>query len=131
MVDAQVVAFTGIVALLTITPGADTMLVLRSVVAHRRRAGLWTTFGVCCGLFVHATLSALGLSLILVRSATAFEVVKIAGAGYLLFLGSQSLWRGLRSEHSQLVGAASTGTPTQQRPWRSFADGLFTNVLNP
>ena len=73
-IDPQVVAFTVIAGLLTITPGADTMLVIRNVMARGRRAGLLTTVGTCCGLFIHATLSALGLSLILVRSATAFEI---------------------------------------------------------
>jgi threonine/homoserine/homoserine lactone efflux protein len=78
MIDSQVIAFAGVVAaLLTIMPGADTMLVVRTVMARGQRAGLFATVGICCGLFIHATLSALGLSLILVRSAVAFDVVKI------------------------------------------------------
>lgn len=93
MIDPQIVAFAAIAALLTITPGADTMLVIRNVMARGQRAGLLTVVGVCCGLFIHAALSALGLSLVLVRSATAFEVVKMIGAGYLIWLGVQSLWR--------------------------------------
>src|SRR5713226_9745652 len=71
MIDPQVVTFAGIAALLTITPGADTMLVIRTVMARGQRAGFLATVGICSGLFFHATLSALGLSLILVRSATA------------------------------------------------------------
>ena len=93
IIDQQIIAFAGIAALLTITPGQDTMLVIRNLMAHGQRAGLLTTLGICCGLFVHATLSAVGLSLILVRSATAFEVVKILGAAYLIWLGIQSLWQ--------------------------------------
>src|SRR5260221_72838 len=93
MIDSRVLAFTGIAFILTITPGADTMLVLRSVLAYGRRAGLFSALGICNGLLIHATLSALGLSLLLVRSATAFEIVKFAGACYLIFLGVQSLWR--------------------------------------
>lgn len=69
-IDPQILAFAAIAALLTITPGADTMLVIRNVMARGQPAGLLTTVGACSGLFVHATLSALGLSLILVRSAT-------------------------------------------------------------
>ncbi len=87
--DPQVVAFTVIAGLLTITPGADTMLVIRNVMARGRRAGFLTTVGACCGIFVHATLSALGLSLILLNSALAFEVVKMIGAAYLVWLGVQ------------------------------------------
>src|SRR5262249_58557901 len=88
IIDQQVIAFAGIAALLTITPGQDTVLVIRNVIAHGQRAGVLTIVGICCGLFVHATLSAVGLSLILVRSATAFEVVKLLGAAYLIWLVS-------------------------------------------
>jgi threonine/homoserine/homoserine lactone efflux protein len=85
IIDHQIIAFAGIAALLTITPGQDTVLVIRNVMAQGQRAGLLTTFGICCGLFVHATLSAAGLSLILLKSATAFEVVKLLGAAYLIW----------------------------------------------
>jgi RhtB (resistance to homoserine/threonine) family protein len=125
MLDGQVLAFTGVAALLTLTPGADTMLVLRSALVRGRRAGLLTVLGVCTGLFVHATLSALGLSVVLLRSARAFEVVKIAGALYLLFLGVQALRSAARAP------PASRGAPQAAGSRRAFAEGLLTNVLNP
>jgi len=131
-IDPQVIAFTGIAALLTITPGADTMLVIRNVMARGRRAGFLTTVGACSGLFIHATLSALGLSVILVRSATAFEVVKMIGAGYLIWLGLRSLRQAFRGQHRAIedIGDAAS----QERPARggcSFVEGLMSNVLNP
>lgn len=131
MIDNQVLAFTGIAAILTLTPGADTMLVMRSVVARGQRAGLLTTVGICSGLFFHATLSALGLSLILVRSATAFEIVKLIGAFYLIYLGGQSLWQAFR--HGVRKLSTNEGTVTKQKKewWQSFLEGLLTNVLNP
>ena len=132
MVDPQVIAFTGIAAVLTVTPGADTMLVMRNVLSRGQRAGLLTTLGICSGLFFHATLSALGLSFILLRSAAAFEVVKLAGACYLIFLGGQSLWRALRRGAAALPegggGAVARGKGER---WRSYTEGLLTNVLNP
>src|SRR5438874_5932268 len=91
MVDSQLIAFALAAAALTIAPGPDTMLVIRNVLRGGRRDGVITTFGICSGLFVHATLSALGVSIILTRSATAFSVVKLAGACYLGWLGWQSL----------------------------------------
>ncbi len=123
--DSQVLAFAGIAALLTLTPGADTMLVVRSALLRGRRAGFLTVLGISCGLFVHATLSALGLSVILVRSARAFEVVKLAGACYLVCLGLQSIW-----------SAARRPRPDPARPMevsgrRAFGEGLLNNVLNP
>lgn len=131
MIDPQVLTFTGVVALLTITPGADTMLVLRSVLAQGRRAGLLTTLGVCSGLFVHATLSALGLSLILMHSAAAFTAVKWVGAGYLLFLGAQSLWRlrGPAPAHPTLDAAPVLAASPAL--WSPLLTGVLTNLLNP
>ena len=114
-------AFVIAAALLTLSPGPDTLLVLRNSLRGGRADGLRTTLGITSGLVVHATLSALGLSLILVRSATAFELVKLAGAGYLIWLGVQSLLR----RASVAVAAAPVG------PARPFREGLLTNVLNP
>jgi RhtB (resistance to homoserine/threonine) family protein len=127
--DPQVIAFAIIAGILTITPGADTMLVVRNVLARGRRAGLLTAVGACCGLFMHATLSGLGLSLILVNSATAFGMVKLIGAGYLVWLGIQSLRQALRHHPS---GAIDAGGPAiRARGRRSFVEGLLSNLLNP
>jgi RhtB (resistance to homoserine/threonine) family protein len=129
IIDQQVIAFMGIAALLTIAPGPDTMLVIRNVMAHGQRTGFLTALGICCGLFVHATLSAAGLSLILVRSATAYEVVKLLGAAYLIWLGVQSLWRAFHRSNREI------GNPiSQQRSsagWPCFVQGFLTNILNP
>ena len=62
MLDSSVLAFTGIALLLTITPGPDTMLVMRSVVARGQRAGLLTTIGICSGLFIGRYASSIGLT---------------------------------------------------------------------
>ncbi len=125
MLDARVLAFTGIAALITLTPGADTMLVVRSALVRGRRAGMLTVLGVCAGLFVHATLSALGLSVILVRSARAFEIVKLAGAAYLVFLGLQAIWSAARSGAVMARAAEPIGAH------RAFVEGMLNNVLNP
>ena len=135
MFDPQILTFIGVALVLTITPGADTMLVMRNVLARDSRAGIMTTLGICSGLFVHATLSALGLSFILVRSATAFEVVKFVGACYLIFLGLRSLWQLLRAHRHARAGEAAThGQPSVQQKagaLRSFREGLLSNILNP
>ena len=125
MLDARVLAFAGIAALVTVTPGSDTMLVIRSALVRGRGAGLATVLGVCAGVFVHATASALGLSAVLVRAARAFDVVKAAGAIYLVFLGVQSI-------RSALRGAPEAARPTAQLDARrAFVEGLLNNVLNP
>jgi RhtB (resistance to homoserine/threonine) family protein len=132
MLDHQVLAFTGIAAILTLTPGADTMLVMRNVLTRGQRAGMLTTVGICSGLFFHATLSALGLSLILVRSAAVFEIVKLFGACYLIALGCQSLWRALHVGTTKISHTQKPIAPEQKQAGsRSFTEGLLTNVLNP
>ncbi len=128
MIDSQVLAFALAAAALTIAPGQDTMLVLRNVLRGGRRDGVATTFGICSGLFVHATLSALGVSVLLTRSATAFSVVKLAGACYLGWLGLQSLFRAARpSSPSEVLDQTAYVTKSKH----CFLEGLLSNVLNP
>jgi threonine/homoserine/homoserine lactone efflux protein len=130
MVDAQVIAFTCAAAALTMAPGADTMLVIRNVLRGGRRDGVVTTFGICSGLFVHATLSACGASLLLLHSATAFHMVKLAGAGYLVWLGLQSLRNTMRTPQASTT--LEEGKPVRMIAARHcFVEGLLSNVLNP
>ncbi len=128
----QLITFLGVITVLTITPGADTMLVIRNVVARGQRSGYMTALGSCSGVFIHATLSALGLSVILLKSAMIFEIVKLAGACYLILLGGWSLWQVIRSgkhpEKATLFDEQATQTVSG---WRSLREGLLTNVLNP
>jgi threonine/homoserine/homoserine lactone efflux protein len=81
----------------TVVPGADMALVTRQVVTRGRAAAQVTIRGNLSGLVVHATALALGLSGLLVASATAYSVVKLAGAAYLAFLGVQSLRQARRT----------------------------------
>jgi threonine/homoserine/homoserine lactone efflux protein len=133
MFDARVLAFIAAVTLLTISPGSDTMLVFRSVLKRGQAAGLLTTLGVCTGLFVHAALSALGLSVILVRSAMAYEIVKLLGACYLIGLGGWTFIAARR--RSNLRDADHKMPPAGARVkkgWpQAFFEGLLNNVLNP
>src|SRR2546428_10880327 len=107
MLDHQVLVFTGIAALLTITPGADTFLVIRNVLRGGCQAGVVTTLGICCGLFVHATLSALGLSIVLMHSANAYLALKWAGAVYLMWLGLGAVRDAIRGGGDGGVRAAA------------------------
>jgi RhtB (resistance to homoserine/threonine) family protein len=127
--DPQVLAFALVAALMTISPGADTFLVVRNTLRGGRSDGWTTVAGICSGLFVHALLSALGVSAILAHSATAFLVLKIAGAGYLAWLGIQSLRSAARGT-TDLVPAAGMA-PARVPAARSFREGCLTNLLNP
>ena len=115
------------ITLLTMTPGADTMIVIRNTLRGGAKDGLVSSLGICLGLFVHATLSAVGISAILLYSATAFTVLKTVGALYLLWLGISSLksfWNA-KGVHQKPV------TPKLFSFWVSMQEGFLSNVLNP
>jgi threonine/homoserine/homoserine lactone efflux protein len=131
VITSQTWAFVIVAFILTITPGSDTMLVLRSALARGRAAGLVTTLGITSGLFIHAALSALGLSLILLRSAEAFIIVKWAGAVYLGYLGVSSLLAAVRHGQPDIKEDALSLDARPRQGWRSFTEGLLNNVLNP
>ena len=111
----------------TVVPGADMALVTRQVVTRGRRAAEITILGNLSGLVVHATALAVGLSALLVASATAYSVVKLAGAAYLVYLGVQSLRQARRTR------AATDTTDPQLVPKHGnpYLQGLISTVLNP
>ena len=127
--DSRFIAFLGLAALLTIIPGADTGLVTKNAIVRGRTAAFFTTFGICLGCLCHATASALGLSVVLRESARVYEWVKLAGAGYLVYIGGRSLW-GARKPHQAEQNAAFRAEQ-RRGVWFSFVEGLFTNLLNP
>src|SRR5947209_6332710 len=130
MFDSRFVVFLGIAAILTITPGADTALVTRNVISRGRAGAFFTTLGICLGCLTHATLSALGLSAILRSSETLFNIVKFAGALYLIYIGAVSLWTAWRGNDAAAV-TEDRRTVRDRRPVRSFIEGYGTNLLNP
>lgn len=128
LLDPQVLAFALVAAVMTITPGADTLLVVRNSLRGGRRDGFLTVAGICCGLYVHALLSALGVSAVVAHSESAFAVMKIAGACYLAWLGLQSLRRGLYRPSAE----PAAEIPAARNPaLRCFREGFLTNLLNP
>ena len=111
-------AFAIFAAVLAITPGLDTMLVLRTSALGGRRAGLAAVAGIALGCLVWAVASALGVTAVLAASRLAFEVLRWAGVVYLCYLGVRAL---LRKSTVEPTAASSGGIRT----------GLTTNLLNP
>jgi len=121
--------FLAAITVLTIAPGADTMIVLRNTLRGGFKDGLVSSFGISLGLFVHATLSAVGISAILLYSATAFTVLKVLGAFYLLYLAFNSFksaWNTKKIDSNSLHVK-----PKEFRFFRSIQEGFLSNVLNP
>ena len=125
--DERVITGSLLLVLLTITPGADLVLIAKVALADGRRAAFLASLGICSGLPVHATASALGISAILATSALAFTIVKILGAAYLVFLGLQTLSHARRS----VPIAAETVSGSGPRARSVFLHGLLSNLLNP
>ncbi|MET8506243.1 LysE family translocator [Streptomyces sp. NPDC004787] len=125
-------AAAGVLALLTMVPGPDMAVVTRRAVAAGRRDGLLTVAGITSGLLVWGVLSVAGLAAVLAASATAYTVVKLAGAAYLVLLGVQALRAARRGGPAQPEpahpGPGKTPAAPSGHPWRT---GLVSNVLNP
>ncbi|MGV3592673.1 MAG: LysE family translocator [Gammaproteobacteria bacterium] len=110
-------------ALLSFAPGPDNIFVLMQSAMHGRRAGFFITLGLCTGLLVHTTLVALGVAALLVLSATAFLVLKLVGATYLVYLAVLA-WRASAS-----VVAGSEAPPLSPR--QHYLRGIAMNLSNP
>ena len=113
--------------LVTIVPGPDMALVTRQVLAYGQRVARATIAGNILGLVVHITIVAFGLSAVLLASAHVFDVVRLIGACYLIYLGVTAFW------HARRGAAATEVTPERAAKTRAvaFRQGLFSTVLNP
>ncbi|WP_175761235.1 LysE family translocator [Burkholderia ambifaria] len=120
--------FVFAVFLLNITPGPDTAYIVGRSVAQGRGAGLMSAFGISAGCCVHALACAFGLTALLAASATAFTVIKLVGAAYLIYLGVRMIIARQAAEASGAEAAQGTAAkPLHQL----FMQGFWTNVLNP
>lgn len=115
--------FIGVSWALILAPGPDMLYVITRGIAHGRRAGILSAIGVVCGILVHTTAAALGLTLILQTSAFAFLLVKYIGAAYLIYLGIKS-WRDKSTLSLQTPLPSVTSSAV-------FWQGVLSNVLNP
>jgi RhtB (resistance to homoserine/threonine) family protein len=120
----EIVAFVGVVAVIVVLPGPDMALVLQNGLTRGRRAAVVTALGINAGLLVWAVAAALGIAALLHGSATAFTLLKLAGAAYLIWLGLRALNQARRGT----VAAADRAVRSTASPFRQ---GLLSNLLNP
>lgn len=110
--------------LLNITPGADTLYILGRGISQGRKSAIISALGISTGCLVHTILAAFGLSAILQNSIFAFNLIKWAGAIYLIYLGIKSFKsKGLSLENFENTDVVSSK--------KIFWEGVFTNTLNP
>lgn len=113
-------------ALAVASPGPDFALVLKQSLAHGRRAAVWTSLGIGCGISVHIAYSLLGLGYVLTKSPIVLTVAKYLGAAYLAWVGINALRSKPRTDDVSLTG--DSGAPSDRAAWTT---GFMVNVLNP
>jgi len=121
---SNLVAFAAAAFVLIAVPGPNMIYLLARSVSDGRRAGLLSALGIETGTVVHTAAAAIGLSALLASSATAFTVVKYAGAAYLVYLGLRTLMA-REDLHTAAGGEPPTG------PRHVYRQALLTQVLNP
>jgi len=121
--SSTLILFAMAASLLVFTPGPNTLYIIARSVNQGRRAGIVSSLGVEVGTLIHVVAAAFGLSALLLSSALAFNVVKYAGAAYLIYLGIKTL---LTREKP-----AEAETIEEQSLSRTFSQAVFVNALNP
>ena len=124
--DAMVATFVVVSMALTLIPGPDLMFVVRTG-THGRGPAVGAALGAAAAALAWGVAAAFGVAALLQRSAQAFEVVKLAGAAYLIFLGLRTL-RQSRNTHGI---TAAGGSPPAISPWSAFGRGICIDLLNP
>ncbi|MCB5364310.1 LysE family translocator [Pusillimonas sp. CC-YST705] len=126
-----VFSFFGIAVLLAFAPGPDNVFVLMQSATYGRRAGLFVVLGLCTGLIGHTVAVTVGLAALFAASTTAFTLLKLAGAAYLLYL-AWGAWRA-RPEVSDPTAGHDAPKPAKLAPsgWALFRRGIIMNLTNP
>lgn len=127
MAPAQSLAeFAFAAGLLTLVPGLDTALVLRTSASEGPARGMLAGAGICSGLLIWGAASAVGIGALLAASTAAYNALRVAGAAYLIYLGATMIWKSRRGPPGPSADAAG---PPLASNW--YLRGLATNLLNP
>ncbi|KKB34496.1 LysE family translocator [Bacillus thermotolerans] len=119
----SILSFLGAAVVLTVMPGPDNLFTLAQSIGKGRNAGIFTTLGLCTGLLVHITAATIGISAVVYHSALAFNIVKYAGAAYLLFLAYKSF---------KEKGSSFNLEAGDSLDYKSlYKKGIIMNLLNP
>ncbi len=120
----ELIAVALFTLLAVISPGADFAMVTRSSYAQGRKAGLAAAVGIALGVQVHVLYTVLGIAVIISQSPALFLIMKVLGAGYLIYLGYKSLTNTRRISLDG-VGRSAAGV------LQALRTGFLTNALNP
>jgi threonine efflux protein len=128
----DVLPLLGVWLLAVIAPGPDFVVIVQYTTSRSRRHGAMVTLGVSSAILLWATGSMLGLSVLLARLSWLYEIVRLAGAGYLVYLGVRTLWSSRRVARVQGTATDSpAGRPAPAGLARAWRVGFLTNAANP
>jgi len=126
----QLLLFIAAGWLLNLTPGPDVLYIVTHALRSGARAGIVAGLGITTGCFVHIFAAAVGVGALLAASATAFNLLKWAGAGDLWYVGIRLLLSGAQGTWLPSAGTEASD-PVRADLWRVYRGGFWTNVLNP
>ena len=129
--DSSVLAFTGVAALMTISPGPDMALMLRNVLRAGQPVVLPTALGIITGLAVWAVASAVGIATLVATSTEAYASLRLVGGAYLAGLGLVALRHAARPHAGSRRQASTAPAAVELNRSGAFRLGLLTNVTNP
>jgi len=127
----QWLALTLVVFLAAISPGPDFVVSVRNSLVYNRRAGIFTAFGFGLSILIHVAYTVLGIAAIIAQSILLFNLIKYAGAAYLIYLGIQA-WRSKGMGEAALEKALHNKESHKNlSDWSALRSGFLTNLLNP
>lgn len=133
-------SFIGIVSLLVIFPGPNTVLVIQSVGLQGRKAGFYIIAGFVFALCLHAIIFSFGFSAIIVKSLMVYNLIKFIGAGYIIYLGLSSIYSAYQMNRKNTNAPSLNNAEKNYKldatlrietPFQSYVKGFITNLFNP
>ncbi|WP_252315344.1 LysE family translocator [Sinobaca sp. H24] len=126
-------AYILMAAMMSMLPGADTVLIMKNTLSHGAKAGRFTILGMATGLTFWTIIAVLGLSVVISQSPVLFETIKYMGAAYLFYLGVRSFttkssfsFKEVQKSADETAAAGSKGHSRD-----SYLQGVLSNILNP
>lgn len=126
---SEIITFLILSLFVVLVPGVDFALITRRTIAHGKLDGLKMVLGLTTGALLHTLTAAVGLSMILMQSALAFEIIRYLGALYLIYLGLSSFIKKKKSTNKDLTN--QTEATNKVRNGSAYKQGLISNILNP
>ena len=126
---AEFFILTSVAALMIISPGPDFAIVVKNSLVHGRASGVYTALGIAIANLCHVAVNLFGIGLVIAQSSVAFTLMKILGAGYLLYLG----YKGICSKAAIVTDKPSVAINTTNvvPEHHGFYNGVLTSLLNP